>query len=105
MSSITVASVWFELKEPAATTPFGAARYVDLLPQNLLHLLPFCQFIDQFVEVANFLHQRLFDLFHVAHSHTTPLISARLGFMAGACAKKVLKSLPCVSCCCNPAWL
>lgn len=44
----------------------GAALVVPLGPllQNPLHLLPLGQLIDQFVEDADFAHQRVFDLLH-----------------------------------------
>ena len=35
----------------------------SLLPQYLLHLLPFREFVDEFVEVSEFLHERVFDVF------------------------------------------
>jgi hypothetical protein len=39
------------------------------LSEDLLHRLSFCELIDQLVQVAQLLHQRIFDLFdtHTAH--------------------------------------
>ena len=33
-------------------------------PQNLVHRLPLCQFIDQFIQIAYFPHRRLLNVFH-----------------------------------------
>ena len=45
-----------------------------LLPQYLLHRLSFCQFIDQFIHIADLLHERIFDLFYtIATDHTGDL--------------------------------
>ena len=40
-----------------------------LLPQNLLHRFSFCEFINQLVQIAYFLHQRIFDFFHANTTH------------------------------------
>ena len=37
---------------------------MDLLPQDLLQCSSFSQLIDQFVQIADLLHQRVLDLFH-----------------------------------------
>src|SRR5262245_61438212 len=34
------------------------------LPKNLLHRLSFCEFVNQLVQIANFLFQRVIDCFH-----------------------------------------
>lgn len=43
----------------------------QLLAQNLLHRFPFREFIDQLVQVAYVLHQRIFDFFHANPAHHT----------------------------------
>ena len=45
------------------TSTAGQRRSKPLAPQNLLHLLPPRQFVDQLVEIAQFAHQRVFDRF------------------------------------------
>jgi len=41
------------------------------LPQYLLHRLSFCKLINQFVQVAYFLHLRIFDVFYANTAHYT----------------------------------
>lgn len=41
------------------------------LPQYRLHLLPLRQFIDELIEIANLLHQRIFNLFDANTAHNT----------------------------------
>ena len=40
-----------------------------LLPQNLFHRFSFGEFIDQFVQIADLLHQRVFDFLHANAAH------------------------------------
>ena len=72
------------------------------LAQHLLHRLALRELVDQFVEVADLAHQRVFDLL-TRTPHTLPVISARAGFIAGASAKKAAKSVPCSSTASSPA--
>jgi len=58
--------------------------------QDLFPRFPSCQFIDQFIQKADFLHQRIFDFFH---PYTTSMINAVWGCNAGACKKKVSKKI------------
>ncbi len=39
------------------------------MPQNLLHRLSFCEFVNEFVQVAYLLHQRIFDFFNANATH------------------------------------
>jgi hypothetical protein len=56
------------------------------LPQDRFHLLPFCELVDQLVEVANFLHQRIFDIFHAHPAHYA--FDERTIWMHGRCLRK-----------------
>jgi hypothetical protein len=40
------------------------ANQPTLLPQNLLHRLPFRQFVNQLIQVAHFLHYRILNILH-----------------------------------------
>ncbi len=44
-------------------------------PQNLLHLLPFGEFVDQLVQPAYLLHQRVFDLLNAYAAESVVHIS------------------------------
>ena len=39
------------------------------MPQNLLHRLPFCELVNQLVQIANSLHQGILDLFYANTAH------------------------------------
>lgn len=43
--------------------------YSELLPQDLLHRSSFCQFINQLVQIAYFLHQWIFDFLYAHTAH------------------------------------
>jgi hypothetical protein len=47
----------------------GSLWQNELLPQNIIHRLSFCELINQLVQVANFLHQRIFDSFYTNTAH------------------------------------
>src|SRR6185369_7621436 len=48
----------------------GQRVYVDeSLPQNLFKRLALCEFIDEFVEIANFLHERVLNFLHANAAH------------------------------------
>ncbi len=55
-------------------------------PQNLLHWSPFGKLINQFVQVANLPHQRLFDFFDT-HATNYPFDQAKLRIECGPCAR------------------
>ena len=44
-------------------------RKSTLLPQNLLHRFSFCELINQLVQVAKFLHQRILNFFYANTAH------------------------------------
>ena len=53
--------------------PSGSASswQIELLPQNFLHRLSLCELINQLIQVANLLHQRIFDVFYPNAAHYT----------------------------------
>jgi len=63
--------------------------------QDLFPRFPSCQFIDQFIQKADFLHQRIFDFFH---PYTTSMINAVWGCNACACKKKSRKKFSFSNC-------
>ena len=70
---------------------------IDLLPQNLVHRFSFGELINQFVQIAYLLHQRILDFFH-AHTAHHAFDQRAVRMMAGAWAKKVSRSFPCSIC-------
>jgi hypothetical protein len=62
------------------------AGRLNLLPQNLLHRFSFCELINQLVQVANFLHQRIFYVFHANTAHDA--CDKRTIWMNGGCFSK-----------------
>src|SRR5262245_38597268 len=47
----------------------STTQATSLLAQNLFHRLSFCELINQLVQVANSLHQRIFNFFHADTAH------------------------------------
>src|SRR5262245_58216205 len=59
--------------------PISSHAESQLLTQNLVHRFSFCQLVDQFIEVANFLHGWFFDVFHADPTdHTSDQSSRRI---------------------------
>ena len=71
-------------------------------PQDLLHRLALGEFVDQLVELADLLHQRVLDRLD-AHAADDALDQRRVRVSAGASAKKVSKSVSAAMCFCRPA--
>ena len=54
-------------------------RTVSLFSQNPFHAFPFCQFINKFVQISDFLHKRLFYLLNPDSAYRTcDLFSVRV---------------------------
>lgn len=64
-----------------------------MAPQNLLHRLTLRKFIDEFIEVANFLHERFFDGLD-AHTANDACDEVTVGIQGGSFRKNVSKSVP-----------
>lgn len=61
-----------------------------LFPQNLLHWPPLCQFVDEFVQVADFPHERFIDVLN-AYATYDPGHKRAEGIEVGCLGKKRLK--------------
>lgn len=76
----------------------------NLPPQNFFYSLSFSQFINQFVQRSDFLHQRIFNLLHTAttnHSLDKPAVWIHLRCFIKKGSKLLYPAVP-VILSCNP---
>ena len=79
--------------------------------EDLLHRLALGQFVDQLVQVADLLHERILDRLDpddpwvdsTRTPQTTPVIADAFGF-SRASAKNCSKVVPESRCCCSAGW-